>query len=252
MSCRLNKVLIVGSAPDANRIKSWDLSSFSTCLVINNAWKLTEKWNYLIHPEDMPKENLPPENVGGDKKIITAREYVPEQNRFGGFVYGGGTMAFTAGYWALGALNPDMIAYVGCDMIYPENKDKKSHFYGKGEADPLRQDITLQSLEAKSARLMALAHANHCRIVNLSELAESRLLFPRIPIQSFLMNNKASTTNDDCKIRLKEDLIKKALKEEETLGYMVPSGRYWEAEEKFDAQKLRAIDAIWMASALMA
>ena len=251
MSCRLNKVLIVGSAPDANRIKSWDLSSFSTCLVINNAWKLTEKWNYLIHPEDMPEENLPLENVGGDKKIITAREYVPEQNRFGGFVYGGGTMAFTAGYWALGALKPDMIAYVGCDMIYPENKDKKSHFYGKGEADPLRQDITLQSLEAKSARLMALAHANHCRIVNLSELPESRLIFPRMPIQSFMLDYKPPTFSDDYKAGFNIDLIRKALKQEESLGYMVSSGRYWEVLEKFDAQKLSAIDDIWMASVVI-
>ncbi len=60
-----------------------------------------------------------------------------------------GTMAFTAGYWALGALKPDIIAYLGCDMIYPLEKGSPSHFYGNGQADPLRSDITLQSLGSK-------------------------------------------------------------------------------------------------------
>jgi hypothetical protein len=186
MSSSLNIVLIVGSAPDALMIKDRDLSLFSSCVVINNAWQLNKDWDYLIYPEDFPDKNLPPDTVLSKKKIITAREYVPEQNFFGGFVYGGGTMAFTAGYWALGALKPDIIAYLGCDMIYPSEKKTPSHFYGNGRADPLRSDITLQSLEAKSVRLMALAQINNCSVVNLSKLPESRLLFPRTSITKLL------------------------------------------------------------------
>ena len=57
-------------------------------------------------------------------------------------------MAFTAGYWALGALKPTIIAYLGCDMVY---KGNKTHFYGKGTADPLRNDPTLKNLLSKSS-----------------------------------------------------------------------------------------------------
>jgi hypothetical protein len=88
------------------------------------------------------------------------------------------TMAFTAGYWALGALQPDIIAYVGCDMVYSTENGKTSHFYGSGSADPLRNDMTLQSLEAKSNRLMALANKENCAVLNMSTLPESRLTFP--------------------------------------------------------------------------
>ena len=178
----MNVVLIVGSAPDAVRINSLDLSLFNNSVAINNAWRLKQKWDYVIYPEDFPIQRQP-KNLHV-KKIITAKEYVPIQNKFGGFVYAGGTMAFTAGYWALGTLKPDVIAYLGCDMIY-SNKISNNHFYGKGAADPLRDDITLQSLEAKSARLMAIAKFNNCSVVNLSEQDQSRLLFPRIQIDNF-------------------------------------------------------------------
>ncbi len=249
MNSRLNIVLIVGSAPDALRIKKQDLSLFSSRVVINNAWQLTRDWNYLIYPEDFPNKNLPPDSILINKKIVTAREFVPQQNSFGGFVYGGGTMAFTAGYWALGALKPDVIAYLGCDMIYPEEYGIQSHFYGNGKADPLRSDITLQSLEAKSVRLMAFAKINNCAVVNLSELPKSRLLFPRISITKLLkkIDQKDLVCEQDVKLDSKS--VKKALDLEEELAYMVPSGRYWESLKEFDQLKLSEIDSLWLKSA---
>ena len=57
MSSSLNIVLIVGSAPDALMIKDRDLSLFSSCVVINNAWQLNKDWDYLIYPEDFPDKN---------------------------------------------------------------------------------------------------------------------------------------------------------------------------------------------------
>ena len=249
MNSRLNIVLIVGSAPDALRIKKQDLSLFSSRVVINNAWQLTRDWNYLIYPEDFPNKNLPPDSILINKKIVTAREFVPQQNSFGGFVYGGGTMAFTAGYWALGALKPDVIAYLGCDMVYPEEYGIQSHFYGNGKADPLRSDITLQSLEAKSVRLMAFAKINNCAVVNLSELPKSRLLFPRISITKLLkkIDQKDLVCEQDVKLDSKS--VKKALDLEEELAYMVPSGRYWESLKEFDQLKLSEIDSLWLKSA---
>jgi hypothetical protein len=183
------------------------------------------------------------------KKIITAREYVPEQNFFGGFVYGGGTMAFTAGYWALGALKPDIIAYLGCDMIYAAKDGRQSHFYGNGQADPLRSDITLQSLEAKSVRLMALAQIHNCSVVNLSKLPKSRLLFPRTSITKLLkkIDQKKVLYSQDLKLDSKS--VKRALDLEGELAYMVPSGKYWESSIEFDRSKLSEIDSLWLKSA---
>ena len=55
----MNVVLIVGSAPDALRIKSFDLSAFTSCVAINNAWRLKNDWDFVIYPEDFPIKNHP-------------------------------------------------------------------------------------------------------------------------------------------------------------------------------------------------
>ena len=240
----MNVVLIVGSAPDAVRINSLDLSLFSSSVAINNAWKLRQDLDYAIYPEDFPTQRQP-KNSHVKKKIITAKEYVPIQNKFGGFVYAGGTMAFTAGYWALGTLNPDVIAYLGCDMIYSD-KISDNHFYGKGAADPLRDDITLQSLEAKSARLMAIAKFNNCSVVNLSEQDQSRLLFPRVQIENFKKKRTIFNLISADKIKFNLKALKKALSFEKKLNYMVHSGRYWEQINKFDPIQLSKIDQLWL------
>ena len=113
-----NIVLIIGSAPDAIRASSWNKETFNKVLAINNAWKVRDDWDFLIHPEDFPLENRP-QSLAENQSIITANDYVPIQNTYGGFIYAGGTMAFTSAYWALGALKPDILAFIGCDMVYP-------------------------------------------------------------------------------------------------------------------------------------
>jgi hypothetical protein len=239
-------VLLIGSAPDAVLAKDWDLSMFAQRVAINNAWQITPDWDYLVYPEDFASERLPSTPLKSSQKLIGAPEFVPQQNSFGGFVYAGGTMAFTAGYWALGALKPDLIAFLGCDMVYGAATGESNHFYGQGTPDPLREDVTLQSLEAKSARFMSLAHTRQCAVVNLSELPESRLLFPRL------------ARGDLAKPLLPKQLLKQqgtllnaaaaqnALQAEQALGYMVASGRYWEHTAEFDKTKLSDIDSLWL------
>jgi hypothetical protein len=250
LKTKLKVVLIVGSAPDALRMSAWDTSGFAHRVVINNAWQVCPSWDFLIYPEDFPVDRHPSaEHIKG-KKCITSEDFVPEQNRFGGFVYAGGTMAFTAAYWALGALKPDVMAYVGCDMVYASCPGQATHFYGQGVADPLRQDVTLQSLEAKSVRLMALAHQQGCSLVNLSDQASSRLMVPRMGLQQ-LSNLSASDHEDLLKAQsLDEQAIEAALSAEAQLKYMVPSGRYWEVANAFDKDKLRAIDDLWLSAAV--
>ena len=241
METELKKVLIVGSAPDALRTASWDTSFFSHIIAINNAWMACPSWNCLIFPDDFPKERHPCADALKGKQVITSLEFVPIQNEFGGFVYAGGTMSFTAGYWALGALKPDVIAYIGCDMIYDAKPGQMTHFYGCGAADPLRLDVTLQSLEAKSLRLQALAGRNGCAVVNLSNQQTSRLLIPRIELQTLEEMTQNSPT-----IIFNNLAVQNALRAESELGYRVESGRYWEKHEQFDSHKLHAIDALWL------
>ena len=248
MANGLNVVLIIGSAPDAVRARNWDLSGFSACVVINNAWQIREDWDFLIYADDFPVERRPTAAMRSHQSLVTSSEFVGEQNRFGGFVYAGGTRSYTTGYWALGALKPDVIAYLGCDMVYPKSAGTNSHFYGQGQADPLRPDVTLQSLEAKSVRFMALAQAQQCAVVNLSDLDESRLMFPRWSLAQLAVSAQAPDFFAEYAAPLNAERVSQALQAEAELGYMVPSGRYWEVIDTFDKNRLSAIDALWLQS----
>jgi len=223
-------VLIIGSGPNA--IKASELeTSFDAIVVINNAWRIRSDWTHIIFPYDFPEERWPQE-IQSTQSVITEQEFVPIQNQYGGFIYAGATMAFTAGYWVLGAFKPSHISFIGCDMHYP--KIGKTHFYGKGTADPLREDISLMSLKAKSNRFFCLAHEQGCRVGNLSG-GPSKLTFPRI----------CSTPSWPDPPSLRKDLIVKALTQEKDLGYFDISGRYWENLDRYDYKEIKKIDNIW-------
>jgi hypothetical protein len=241
-----NIVLIIGSAPDAITANSWHKSTFSNIVAINNAWKVRGDWDYLIHPEDFPVANRP-QAVSAKQNIITADEYVPIQNSYGGFVYAGGTMAFTAAYWALGALKPDILAFIGCDMVYPIN-GAATHFYGTGAADPLRNDITLQSLEAKSTRLFYLAAQQQCLCLNLSTADQSRMVFPRVSIEVLEQFNQQDYQQHTELVSQMFDLtpIELAIQREQAYAFYVESGRYWENLETICAVKLSDLDGLWL------
>ncbi len=197
---------------------AWNRTGFDRIIAINNAWQVRPDWDELIYPWDFPAERM------------------PAQNAYGGFVYAGGTMAFTAAYWALHAHRPRVIAMMGCDMHYPQGQ---THFYGKGTEDPLRDDITLQSLEAKSARLMILAAQQGCAMVNLSD-GPSRLVFPRAHPTAV-----AECTPAAYDIFASEH----AQERERDLDYYCPSGRYWQELHRYNAAALSDLDALWLAAA---
>jgi len=242
----LKIVLVLGSAPDAVLAKNWDLSVFTSRVAINNAWQITPDWDYLVYPEDLALDRLPPAPLLPHQRLIDASEFVPQQNSFGGFVYAGGTMAFTTGYWALGALKPDILAFLGCDMVYATGAGEASHFYGQGTPDPLRVDVTLQSLEAKSVRFLSFAHSQNCAVVNLSKLPESRLLFPRVSMAEFATQSLCQNMVNRQSQLFDTSVVTRVLQVEQDLGYMVPSGRYWERAAEFDKTKLSEIDHMWL------
>jgi hypothetical protein len=215
--------------------RDWQKAPFTKIVAINNAHAVRPDWDYLIHPHDFPADRVPVAQAG--QTIVTEADFVPAQNALGGFVYAGGTMAFTAGYWVLETIQPAVIAMFGCDMHYPAQGP--THFYGAGTPDPLRNDVTLRSLEAKSARLMVLAAMRGCAMVNLSN-GPSRLIFPHA---SRIAAGKASP-RPYC-----PDLAASALQAEAELGYVVASGRYWEEADRFDPAQIDQIDALWLAAA---
>ncbi len=228
-------ILILGSGPNAPEASEWPRTWFDRIVVINNAWRVRADWDDLIFPEDFPEDRRPG-RITPRQRLIEADQFVPTQNALGGFVYAGGTMAFTAGYWALQALRPKVIAFMGCDMVYPTSGN--THFYGTGAADPLRPDITLQDLGAKSARLGLLAARLGCTCVNLSR-SESELLFQRCDPMAL---REASLENAE------DALVENLLNQEKALGYYVPDGRYWEQESRFDGRALAELDAGWRAA----
>jgi len=230
----MTTVLIIGSGPNAIDARNWNLGQYEHIVAINNAWRIRPDWTDFICPDDFDISKRPPV-AAKSQRMVSSGDYVSHQNRYGGFVYAGGTMAFTAGYWALSAIKPKVIAMIGCDMVYPSKGP--THFYGTGAADPLRQDVSLRSLPAKSARLMALAARDGCAMINLSS-DPSALSFPR-----------ATPQVAAAQLPLQHDAtaVAAALKYENDLGYFVRSGKYWKEESRFDSTKIDALDAMWLA-----
>ena len=232
MAQQTDIVLILGSGPNATQATDWPRDRFDRIVAINNAWRIRPDWDDLVFPEDFPQDRWPQNHACG-QRFVQADQFVPTQNAYGGFVYAGGTMAFTAGYWALHALRPKVMAFLGCDMVYPASGP--THFYGTGAPDPLRPDLTLRDLGAKSARLGLIAAAQGCRCVNLSD-APSELLFERAKPEQ--LRRLAGHVVDPSATAL-------ILNREDKLGYFVPTGRYWEQANSFDSTALADLDAAW-------
>lgn len=229
-------VLILGSGPDVIECRDWPRAPFDRIVAINNAWQVRDDWDDLVFPEDFD-ETRRPRTIAPHQRLIQADAFVPAQNAYGGFVLAGGTMAFTTAYWALHAVRPRVMAFLGCDMVYPK---AQSHFYGQGSADPLRDDVSLRDLGAKSARLRVIAAAQGCACVNLSQASQTRLSFPRCRPEDARSARPLSF-----------DLNRyKALRAQEiSLDYNTPTGRYWEEADRFDPAKLDALDKQWRALA---
>lgn len=226
-------VLMLGSGPAVVEARDWPRSPFDRVVAVNNAWQVRPDWDDMLHPEDFPPDRRPQDLLPG-QRIVTASDYVPANNAFGGVIYAGATMAFSAGYWALATLRPRVLAYFGCDMVY---HGSRTHFYGAGTADPLRRDPTLQDLFAKAARLELLAAQAGCAVVNLSQ-GETRLSFDRAT-QASLPHQPLPEVDAGA--------VARALAAEAALGAFEASGRYWDGPA-LDAAALARIDRLWVAA----
>lgn len=226
-------VLILGSGPNVALAADWPKDWFDRIVVMNNAWRVRPDWDMLVFPEDFDMDRMPP-HPSAQQQLIEAGDFVPAQNAYGGFVHAGATMAYTTAYWALARLRPSVIAFMGCDMVYPKQGD--THFYGTGTADPLRDDVTLRDLGAKSARLAVIAAAQGCGCVNLSQ-DPSSLLLPRAKPDALRAVGPM--------VDLDRELYRALRAQEDALGYVTPDGRYDVSGKGMDITRLDAIDLAW-------
>ena len=239
----MKTVIILGSAPDAPDAKRFNLKNVTALVTLNNAWKIRDDWTHSIYPEDFPENRRPKPTA--TQKCIDHTQYVPANNAYGGIIYAGATMTFTAAYWALSALKPNLLLFHACDMIY--NQNTQTHFYGRGSPDPLRNDPTLQSLEGKSNRLTILAARNECLTANLSRLSTSRLTMSR-----FDPSGLTSSTQDrifkalqELKEKIDNTHVADALRLEKDVNIFWESGDYWNANFELNKKELFEIDKLW-------
>ncbi|MEL6584667.1 MAG: hypothetical protein AAFQ36_12605 [Pseudomonadota bacterium] len=182
MNDRKRPVLILGSAPDVVRAKSWPREWFEAIMTLNTAFRVRPDWTHAAIASDFPVPDWPLPNR--QQQVLTAAALQEAQLVFGGFQLCGETMAFTGGYLALTLFPGHPLLFLGCDMVYDSvsanGAPEATHFYGSGQADPLRPHLSLQSLPAKSARLMCKANALGSPVFNLSEKDRSNLVYPRL------------------------------------------------------------------------
>jgi len=178
--CQKKMAIIVGSSPLANNIKTYKLNQFYK-IAVNNAWRLRKDFDYLVYPDDFPHENIPKNGNDFCGTFISNPDYMTSIDKAGGILYCGATMSYAAGYWAVDNINSKLIGYYSSDMMYNQ-KNGITHFYGVGTPDPLRQDVSLSSLEARSIRLFSWALEHDKLLVNFSESEKSRLQLPKISL----------------------------------------------------------------------
>lgn len=167
-------VAVLGSGPSAKEL-SGKAGDETIVLAVNNAWRAFPGYSYLVYSDNLPAEGKPAP-LELSRRGISSPQYWPAMAAHGGLLYCGATMGFAAGYWALTAFPYAQISFFAADMVY---EGSQTHFYGQGAPDPLRRDLTLQDLQAKSLRLFYLGLERGCLFLNASASASSRLGFPR-------------------------------------------------------------------------
>ena len=126
------KVLVVGSGHSAVKLKDMDTTDIRV-VTVNNAWQVSDKWDFNIHAPDHPRDKRPV-NFPSEKKVFSSggtNGYIQAVTKHGGLRKTGFSITLATAYWALENLHPTDIGFLGCDMNY-DPKDGKTAFYGVG------------------------------------------------------------------------------------------------------------------------
>jgi len=185
----MNKVLIIGSghsAKEYEKYKNLDL----IVVVVNNAWKITENWDYWVYAGDYKGDR--PITIKDNQTEITGVDYNKSMIKYGYVNKCGFSIMLNTSYWVIENLNPSEIYYLGADMDYNPDEKGNTHFYGIGydirtykKSDP---DIMVE-LNAKGdnnyleniyMRFYNIAKNKNIKVFNISSNCNSRLPYPRI------------------------------------------------------------------------
>jgi hypothetical protein len=193
----MSKVLMLASGPSAKQVHdyAWRENGW-TIVSINNGWRVTDEWEYWVRPGDFtgPK---PTEFKDWQKAV---ERYSVQLGKFGGQRECGYSITLNAGYWALSELNPTVMGFLGADMNYTPDKDGNTHFYGVGwdvqnNAGGLPDPDRMVKMYGKDnpnylhdiyMRLSDKAQEhNGCKVVNFSNVEDTRLPYPKANPRDF-------------------------------------------------------------------
>jgi hypothetical protein len=205
------KVICLGSGKNMTLVNDWDTTGI-TIAGVNNVWKGTKKWNYLIHAGDYLLKNeirKSPEqkvhSVNGPKGY--RESYIAMSNPKGVLmpwekarIHLGLPIYFTLTYWVLHNLKPTHIGFLGFDMNYTPGPNGETAFYGvghdmkkRGIPDPLYQFRTIPEYAKEGDKMIdiLMSRLNDRRgttqFYNLSDDPDSVLPWERATFEEFKM-----------------------------------------------------------------
>ena len=194
----MKKILIIGSGPSAKEFNSFDyIKNDYTIVAVNNAWRITDEFNYWIHPSDYTDvENKRPE-IKQKQKEINHFDYEKIMEYYGGIHQTGYSIMLASSYYILFTEKPNLIGYLGADMNYNQ-KDKQTHFYGTGIdikefgiSDPDRMIAAHGNKDPNYLtniykRFEYFANQEKCTLVNFSSEKETRLPYQQVIPQNII------------------------------------------------------------------
>jgi hypothetical protein len=238
----LKKAVILGSAPSAPELENL-VGADTIVIALNNAHRAVSHVDFVVYSDDLPDAHKHPRTAVIGR---SSPQYSPALQRFGGVLHCGGTMVFNAAYWAIAELPYSQISFFACDMIY---EGLHSHFYGNGRPDPLRRDVTLQNLQARSLRLFFFGLCHQVLFLNASAEPSSRLRLPRpgsgLSLRQLLPIDRG--TELEALRRRLQPLADRALAREAAAPFDALRHDYWAIEDDPAVwQHVGACDALWM------
>lgn len=235
-------IAILGSAPSAPQLTSFATES-TIILALNNAHRAVARTDIALYAGDLPPELRHPAAARIGR---STPDYLPAMQACGGFVFCGATIAFAAAYWTMCHYPHSQVLFFACNMVYDS---PQSHFYGQGKPDPLRRNLTLQSLEAKSLRVFYFGLLHEVLFLNASPEPASRLQIPRVPAeQAFRCNWMHRWRTHIIALRDELDVLASAALALERAG-VIDGNRedYFNYTEEAAWDYVRQIDQAWLA-----
>jgi hypothetical protein len=197
------KVILAGSGKNMTNINNWDTAGM-TIVGVNNVWKGTDKWNYLLHAGDYPDRDKITKT--GSQRTITFNSEMNYQESYAGMakmpykrarIFLGLPIYFTVAHWVLWHLKPTHIGCIGFDMNYTPSANGETAFYGvghdmktRGIPDPLYQFRHIpeyKRMKDPYGTLMSRLQERigNCKVLNLSNDPQSMLPWEQVTFEEF-------------------------------------------------------------------